>query len=62
MMKYVIVGSVAVVSFVALDYLEPRIITALNLSAENTIGAKAIKYGLVFGVAAASFWAVEKIK
>jgi hypothetical protein len=60
MMRYVVVGVVAVVGFLGADYLEPRIQSALNLSPENRIGAKAVKYGLLGGLAAVTFWAVEK--
>jgi len=60
MMRYFVVGAAAVASFVALDYVEPRIVSALNLSGDNKIGVKAVKYGTVFGVAIATFWVVDK--
>jgi len=59
-MRYVVVGVAAVVGFVGLDYLEPRIVSMLNLNPDNKMGAKAVKYGLVGGLAAATFWIVDK--
>jgi hypothetical protein len=60
MMRYFIVGAVAVVGYLGLDYLEPRIQKMLNLSPDNAIGVKAVKYGTLGGLAAITFWVVDK--
>ena len=60
MNKMVLVGVVSVAGYVLGDYLEPRIMSWLNLAPTNTVGVKAVKYGLIGGLAMTTFWLTEK--